>query len=157
MNPIKLMHLKYLLDLDDINKFLSWKMLKDNTLKTVNDLDSAFCPICLESDGLFVKTECGHHIHKDCMNNYLSNKCPMCRSDMYEEYEPLDTSVISMKNLMNVKQMIYYERLTGTYLTSLAFNFNFGVYDDIRDLFIQAYESRSFEVNLKLKHCHDNV
>lgn len=148
----KLMHLKRILDLDSINKFLSWKVLKDNTMNTITDINSLTCPICLESGGLFVQTKCNHNIHKECMNNYLNNKCPMCRNDMYEEYEFFDVSTLTMRDIVNIKQMIYYERLTRIPLTCLAFNFAFDMHDDIRDLFINVDESRAFEINLKLNH-----
>jgi hypothetical protein len=43
-----------------------------------------YCAICLENEGVYIKTECGHYFHLDCYWRIDSTdsgkrKCPICR------------------------------------------------------------------------------
>ena len=47
------------------------------------------CCICLEEDNEeYIKLHCSHIIHKHCLNKLLdfSNKCPMCRTNIFKEH-----------------------------------------------------------------------
>lgn len=52
--------------------------------KLVND--NEVCPICTENYVLnnksVCKTDCCHHFHVDCLNDWNKNTCPMCRKTM---------------------------------------------------------------------------
>ncbi|XP_070377291.1 uncharacterized protein [Dermacentor albipictus] len=42
------------------------------------------CPLCMENDGAFVATMCGHILHFSCLQAWaaLSNTCPICRCEV---------------------------------------------------------------------------
>jgi hypothetical protein len=45
------------------------------------------CCICLIEKGNYITLDCSHKIHKSCLKILLnySNKCPMCRSQIFKE------------------------------------------------------------------------
>jgi len=46
------------------------------------------CSICLENNNKkYIKLDCGHEFHKTCLTTLLdySNKCPMCRKQIFKE------------------------------------------------------------------------
>ena len=46
------------------------------------------CCICLiENNKEYIKLNCSHKIHKSCLKELLkySNKCPMCRENIFKE------------------------------------------------------------------------
>ncbi|KAI9020889.1 hypothetical protein CLU79DRAFT_754249, partial [Phycomyces nitens] len=50
------------------------------------DQEDALCAVCLaeyEPNDLICKLWCGHHFHKDCVQQWLklNRKCPMCKQD----------------------------------------------------------------------------
>ena len=38
------------------------------------------CPICLDNLIIFIKLQCGHDFHLNCINKILNNLCPICRA-----------------------------------------------------------------------------
>ena len=47
-------------------------------MTTVEDI----CPICIDEtrkEAVWVKTDCGHSYHHECLGKVLDRKCPMCR------------------------------------------------------------------------------
>ena len=42
------------------------------------------CSICLENDGLWIKTKCGHTFHQHCLKKAtdIKKQCPMCRANV---------------------------------------------------------------------------
>jgi hypothetical protein len=45
------------------------------------------CCICLIEDNKYISLDCGHKLHKSCLNKLLeyNNKCPMCRKKIFKE------------------------------------------------------------------------
>jgi hypothetical protein len=82
------------------------------------------CPICLEAgkDSIFVKTECNHYFHKECLLEWLNVKktCPMCRMDLRNteynvKYKRKKMKLVILNNcvkLYNYNQE-YYLYFTG--------------------------------------------
>jgi hypothetical protein len=67
----------------DINK---WKVVPSN------DNDILTCPICMDTDCInknFIKIECNHIYHDECLKIHMSNKsnCPTCRRQIVIPYE----------------------------------------------------------------------
>ncbi|CAG8550282.1 11218_t:CDS:2 [Paraglomus brasilianum] len=59
------------------------------TYLTISNPDDAVCSICLssyEEDEELRHLWCGHHFHKDCVDEWLrlNRRCPMCRLDIVE-------------------------------------------------------------------------
>ena len=40
------------------------------------------CSICLDELKVFIKTECNHEFHKECLQNIKKPVCPLCRADI---------------------------------------------------------------------------
>jgi len=43
------------------------------------------CPICMEvmnAQKMTTLTKCGHLFHKECLDDVISRKCPICRHDL---------------------------------------------------------------------------
>jgi len=40
------------------------------------------CCCCLENEGVWVKLDCNHTIHKYCFNKIIGRKCPLCRAEI---------------------------------------------------------------------------
>jgi len=48
-----------------------------------NNNNKNICPICLEDIIPYFPLEpCGHKIHKNCCYGLVSNKCPLCRTEI---------------------------------------------------------------------------
>lgn len=46
------------------------------------------CPVCLDDarkEAVWVRTECGHSYHHECLARVKDKKCPMCRKVLEEE------------------------------------------------------------------------
>jgi hypothetical protein len=46
------------------------------------------CCICLiEDNKKYIKLKCSHELHKKCLTKLIqhSNKCPICRQDIFED------------------------------------------------------------------------
>ena len=43
---------------------------------------NTICCICLENTSE-CQTECGHIFHTDCITHVITNKCPMCRTNIF--------------------------------------------------------------------------
>lgn len=79
-NKIRNVKKKYTEELKNVN-------LKYKDQFSING--EQLCSICLEEDCRFIKTECGHYFHVECLSAYIQDlidsrtkieiKCPMCR------------------------------------------------------------------------------
>jgi hypothetical protein len=53
---------------------------------TRTEEEGGACSICLENDGLWFKTKCGHIFHQHCLLKAIdvsnSRRCPLCRADI---------------------------------------------------------------------------
>ena len=66
------------------------------------------CPVCLEDldeESDIITTKCNHKFHKECLNKWQedNSSCPMCRSDILNEY---------IINEFIVKHPLYFRKKT---------------------------------------------
>ncbi|OMJ23939.1 RING finger protein 44, partial [Smittium culicis] len=62
------------------------KLLKSNSYPEFHTTDDACCSICLadyEQDSVLRLMVCGHHFHKECLDEWLkiNRICPLCKND----------------------------------------------------------------------------
>ena len=66
--------------------FILYKYNNYNIWEKTKNYPNDDCSICLEhlSTKIVVKLKCSHHYHQDCISESLkiSNKCPICRTDL---------------------------------------------------------------------------
>ena len=83
-----------------IKSHLKTKKHKKNTLLLEESQETHKCSICLDdiSSNELKTTECDHHFHKDCIENWrrVKNNCPNCRHILPSLQPPL--AVIQRRN-----------------------------------------------------------
>ena len=61
------------------------------------------CHICKEklnySTTFYRLNVCNHLVHKNCYKNYISNKCPRCKKEIYQRPQLQNGNYIELEDL----------------------------------------------------------
>lgn len=96
-----------------------------------NNDTNALCPICLESDKVLHKLNCGHYIHITCCEGMYKLECPMCRAEITNISDECKNKIL--KNIENDKDE--EQEFSTSSLMNLIFRYiQEGSLGDLRDL-----------------------